>query len=155
MILLSNPAQPMVGIYTQVKVGSAHEDFSTSGTNHMLEHLLFNGTVKFTQQGLYNLADRHGIYNNANTTKFYTNFITVAPSQSLATGLELQSQMLFHSVMPYKKFEKEKGIILAELVSARDRPNHFSEEVLRQAVYRGTSLARNHRDQQVKHQKKI
>ena len=41
VVLMRNPAQPMVGIYTQVKVGSAYEDFRTSGMSHMLEHLLF------------------------------------------------------------------------------------------------------------------
>ena len=55
---MRNPAQPMVGIYTQVKVGSAREDYRTSGMSHMLEHLLFNGSEKWTQEELYALADR-------------------------------------------------------------------------------------------------
>ncbi len=97
VLLLPNPSQPMVGVYTQVKVGSAREDFATSGMSHMLEHLLFNGTDKYTQDELYAAADRVGAYNNAHTTDFYTDFMMVLPAEHLEKGLELQSQMLFHS----------------------------------------------------------
>ncbi|MFH1842011.1 MAG: insulinase family protein [bacterium] len=141
VILMHNPAQPMVGIYTQVKVGSAWEDFRTSGMSHMLEHLLFNGSELFSQEELYDLADLHGAYNNANTTDFYTNYMLVIPTGSLETGLLIQSQMLFHSTLPDDKFAKEKGIVVGELVSSRDRPEHFSEQTLRQVIFQGSSLA--------------
>jgi zinc protease len=141
VLLMRNPAQPMVGIYTQVGVGSAYEDFRTSGMSHMLEHLLFNGTEKYTQEQLYRLTDRHGAYNNANTSDFYTNFMTVVSAEDLATGLEIQSQMLFHSLIPADKFEKEKGIVVGELVGNRDTPGYFAAEALREVLYAGSSLA--------------
>ncbi len=141
VLLMRNPAQPMVGIYTQVGVGSAYEDFRTSGMSHMLEHLLFNGTEKYTQEQLYELTDRHGAYNNANTSDFYTNFMTVVSSEDLATGLEIQSQMLFHSLIPADKFAKEKGIVVGELVGDRDTPGYFAGEALREVLFAGSSLA--------------
>ena len=91
VVLLANPAQPMVGIFTQVKVGSAWESYQSSGMSHMLEHLLFNGSEKYTQDQLYELADRAGAYNNANTTDFFTNYMMVIPAGALETGLDLQS----------------------------------------------------------------
>ncbi len=140
VILMHNPAQPMTGIFTQVKVGSAWEDFRTSGMSHMLEHLLFNGSTKYTQEEQYDMADRAGAYNNANTTDFFTNFMMVIPAAELETGLELQSEMLFHSILPEEKFQKEKGIVLGELVQGRDWPGHETEVAMRQALYGGTSL---------------
>ena len=140
VLLMRNPAQPMVGIYTQVRVGSAREDYRTSGMSHMLEHLLFNGTGKYTQEDLYDLADNAGAYNNANTADFFTNFMLVVPAAELETGLDLQSQMLFHSIVPGDKFLKEQGIVLGELVAARDRPGHFSETAMRQVLFQGSSL---------------
>lgn len=141
VILLRNPAQPMVGIYTLVRVGSAYEDFRTSGMSHMLEHLLFNGTQLYTQEQLYALADRVGAYNNANTTNFYTNVMMVLPSQALETGLQMQSQMLFHALIPADKFEKERGIVVGEIVQGRDRDYDYAEEALRELLYAGSSLA--------------
>jgi len=140
VILMHNPAQPMAGIFTQVKVGSAWEDFRTSGMSHMLEHLLFNGSDKYTQEEQYDMADRAGAYNNANTTDFFTNYMMVIPAAELETGLELQSEMLFHSILPEKKFSKEQGIVLGEIVQGRDWPGHDTEVALRQALYGGTSL---------------
>ena len=140
VILMHNPAQPMAGIFTQVKVGSAWEDFRTSGMSHMLEHLLFNGSTKYTQEEQYDMADRAGAYNNANTTDFFTNYMMVIPAMELETGIELQSEMLFHSILPEEKFQKEKGIVLGEIVQGRDWPGHDTGVALRQALYGGTSL---------------
>ena len=136
VVLLRNPGQPMAGIYVQVKVGSAREDFRTSGMSHMLEHLLFNGTANYTQEELYQAADDVGAYNNANTTDFYTNFMMVVPAEHLEKGMELQSQMLFHSTIPEDKFAKEQGIVVGEIVQGRDRPGEFAENTLREVVYR-------------------
>ena len=65
VLLIENPALPMVGANVIVKVGSAYESFSTSGMSHMLEHLLFNGTAARTQKQLYDDVDRIGAYNNS------------------------------------------------------------------------------------------
>lgn len=140
VLLLPNPAQAMTSVTTQVLVGSAHEDFRTSGMSHMLEHLLFNGGDKWSQEEQYALADRIGAWNNAHTTNFYTNFIMIVPSESLAEGIELQAQMLFHSTLPVDKFEKERGIVVGEIVQDRDRGGDFADEALRDAVYGGSSL---------------
>lgn len=140
VLLLRNPGQPMAGIYTQVLVGSAREDFRTSGMSHMLEHLLFNGTEKYTQEQLYQEADAVGAYNNANTTDFYTNYMMVVPAEHLEKGLELQSQMLFHSLIPAEKFAKEQGIVVGEIVQGRDRPGEFAENTLREVIFAGSDL---------------
>ena len=140
VLLLRNPAQPMVSVTTQVKVGSANEDFRTSGMSHMLEHLLFNGSTKWTQEEQYALADRIGAWNNAHTTDFYTNYIMIVPAENLAAGVELQAQMLFHSLLPADKFEKERGIVVGEIVQGRDRAGDYADEALREALFGGSSL---------------
>lgn len=140
VLLLPNPAQAMASVTTQVLVGSAHEDFRTSGMSHMLEHLLFNGSDKWTQEEQYALADRIGAWNNAHTTNFYTNFIMIAPTEHLAEAVELQSEMLFRSTLPADKFEKERGIVIGEIVQGRDRGGDFADETVRDAVFGGSSL---------------
>ena len=70
VMLIEKPSLPMVGINTVVKVGSAYENFATSGMSHMLEHLLFNGTTTMTQKELYDATDKIGGYNNANTAEY-------------------------------------------------------------------------------------
>ena len=118
VLLIENPALPMIGVNTVVKVGSAYETFSTSGMSHMLEHLLFNGTSTMTQRELYDLTDRIGGYNNANTSEFYTNYMMVTPSDKIAEGMKIQAGMLFDSSLPNEKFQKEKGIVLEEIAKS-------------------------------------
>jgi predicted Zn-dependent peptidase len=115
VLLIENPAVPMVGVNVVVKVGSAYETFSTSGMSHMLEHLLFNGTTTRMQKQLYDDVDRIGGYNNASTAEFYTNYMMVTPAENIRKGMEIQADMLFNSILPIEKFEKEKGIVLEEI----------------------------------------
>jgi predicted Zn-dependent peptidase len=115
VLLIENPALPMVGVNTVVKVGSAYETFATSGMSHMLEHLLFNGTNSRTQKQLYDDTDRIGGYNNANTSEYFTNYMMVTPADNIVNGMEIQADMLFNSILPVDKFQKEKGIVLEEI----------------------------------------
>ena len=115
VLLIENPALPMVGVNVIIKVGSAYETFSTSGMSHMLEHLLFNGTTTRDQKQLYDDVDMIGGYNNAHTDNYYTDFMMVTPTDNIKRGMEIQADMLFNSTLPEEKFEKEKGIVLEEI----------------------------------------
>ncbi len=141
VLLIENKALPMVGINTVVKVGSAYETFATNGMSHMLEHLLFNGTETMTQRELYDAVDLIGGYNNANTSEFYTNFMMVTPAENIYEGMKIQSQMLFHSVLPEDKFEKEKGIVLEEIGKSLAEPREQIERNVISVIYRGHALS--------------
>ena len=141
VLLIENPALPMVGANVVVKIGSAYETFSTSGMSHMLEHLLFNGTTGRTQKKLYDDVDRIGGYNNATTAEFYTNYMMVAPAENIRKGMEIQADMLFNSVLPVEKFEKEKGIVLEEISKSLADPQEQLERNTLSILYRGHALS--------------
>ncbi len=141
VLLIENPALPMVGANVIVKVGSAYESFSTSGMSHMLEHLLFNGTAARTQKQLYDDVDRIGAYNNASTADFYTNFMIVTPAHNMRKGLEIQSDMLFHSILPAENFQKEKGIVLEEISKSMADPKEQMDRNVLSILYRGHALS--------------
>lgn len=141
VMLIEKPSLPMVGINTVVKVGSAYENFATSGMSHMLEHLLFNGTSTMTQKELYDSTDIIGGYNNANTAEYFTNFMMVTPSENIVEGMKLQAAMLFDSVIPEEKFEKEKGIVLEEIAKMLAKSNEQIERNLIPIIYEGHALS--------------
>ena len=141
VVLIENPALPMVGVNVVVKVGSAYETFATSGMSHMLEHLLFNGTNSRTQKQLYDDVDRIGGYNNANTSEFYTNFMMVTPAENILKGMEIQADMLFHSTLPEKKYNKEKGIVLEEISKTLADPGSQQERNILSVLYKGHALS--------------
>ncbi len=141
VLLIENRALPMVGVNVVVKTGSAYETYETSGMSHMLEHLLFNGTTTRTQRELYDETDLIGGYNNANTGDYYTNYMMVMPAEHQIKGMELQADMLFNSILPEEKFEKEKGIVLEEIAQSLSKPATQMEYNLAAELYRGHALS--------------
>ncbi|NOG43690.1 MAG: insulinase family protein [Calditrichaeota bacterium] len=141
VLLIENPALPMIGANVVVKVGSAYETFATSGMSHMLEHLLFNGTTTRKQKELYDDADRIGGYNNANTSDYYTNYMMVTPSEHIIKGMEIQADMLFNSILPDEKFEKEKGIVLEEISKSLAEAREQLERNTNAILYPGHALS--------------
>lgn len=141
VLLIENPALPVIGANVIVKIGSAYESFSTSGASHMLEHLLFNGTTTRNQKQLYDDVDRIGGYNNASTSDFFTNYMFVVPVENSKKGLEIQADMLFNSILPVDKFEKEKGIVLEEISKSIADPNEQLERNTISILYKGHALS--------------
>ena len=141
VLLIQNPAMPMVGVNVVVKVGSAFETFSTSGMSHMLEHLLFNGTTTRSQKELYDDTDRIGGYNNANTSRYFTNFMMVTPAEHIKNGMEIQADMLFRSTLPEAKFQKEKGIVLEEISKSLADAREQAERNAISLLYPGHALS--------------
>lgn len=141
VVLIENPALPMVGMNMVIKTGSAYETFATSGMSHMLEHLLFNGTTRRDQRELYDDVDRIGGYNNANTSTYYTNFMMVVPAAQCVAGMDIQADMLFHSTLPEDKFAKEQGIVLEEIAQSLSKPSTQIEHDLNAELYAGHALA--------------
>jgi zinc protease len=141
VLLIENPALPMVGVNVVVKVGTAYETFATSGMSHMLEHLLFNGTDSLTQKELYDATDKIGGYNNANTGEYYTNYMMVTPSENIYDGMNLQAGMLFHSTMPEEKFEKEKSIVMEEIAKSLANSSEQADRNVISIIYKGHALS--------------
>ncbi|PIW70277.1 MAG: hypothetical protein COW08_02620 [Ignavibacteriales bacterium CG12_big_fil_rev_8_21_14_0_65_30_8] len=141
VLLIQKNNIPMVGINTVIKVGSAYETFATSGMSHMLEHLLFNGTEKMTQKQLYDETDLIGGYNNAHTSEYYTNFMMVTPAENIKEGMKIQAEMLFSSILPDDKFEKEKGIVLEEIAKTLANPQAQVERNVNSIIYKNHALS--------------
>ncbi|MCX6170266.1 MAG: insulinase family protein [Ignavibacteriales bacterium] len=141
VLLIENPALPMIGANMVIKVGSAYESFSTSGMSHMLEHLLFNGTTTRPQKQLYDDVDMIGGYNNAHTDTYYTDFMMVTPTENFRKGMEIQADMIFNSTLPNEKFEKEKGIVLEEISKSLVNPSEQMERNTISILYGGHALS--------------
>ena len=141
VLLIENSALPMVGVNVIVKVGSAYETFASSGMSHMLEHLLFNGTDSMNQKELYDAVDKIGGYNNAHTDNYYTDYMMVTPYDKIFKGMEIQAAMLFKSVLPQDKFEKEKGIVMEEIAKSLSDSREQTERNIISIIYQGHALS--------------
>ncbi len=137
VILIPRPGCGLIASNVFVGAGSTREEERYAGSSHFLEHLLFNGTERRTQEEIYAFEDRIGAYNNATTKREYTHFMMVAPRERMRDALDLQSDMLLHSVLPPEKFEKERGIVVEEIVKDCDDPDYRISTALDSMLHEG------------------
>ena len=140
-VLIENHSNPMIASVIAVKTGSRNENLNNNGVSHMLEHLLFNGTKSRTQEEIYDQMDFYGGYNNAHTTKDFTNFMILLPAEHIDNGLDIQSDMLFNSIIPEEKLEKERGIVIEEIGKDMDMDDYKNSTFFNRKLYEGTSYA--------------
>lgn len=130
---------PIIASVVVIQAGSIYETPALSGASHFLEHLLFNGTETMSQDELYDATDRIGAYSNATTGQIQTTFMMVTPRKNLSEALRIQKEMLYHSILPAEKLEKERGIILEELAKDKATESYDVERFLKDSLYPTTS----------------
>ena len=141
IVLVRIPGMPVVSASVHVNVGTEFEDSKTSGATHLLEHLLFNGTSSKTQSELYKQMDLDGLYINAATRSTGTIFIGLCPRDQIYSLLSTESEMLFDSVIPEEKFDKERRIVLEEIAQYGSYPDAVVSEWVFSRVFRGSPYA--------------
>lgn len=105
----------VVGINVRLKAGSWYEGKENWGKAHLLEHMLFHGTKKFTdRQAIDIFKEENGIWNNVWTSGAQLEMSLRMPSGSLKAGLNLMNEMLFKASIPEDKIDNEKKIIAQE-----------------------------------------
>ena len=139
IVLVPNHSVPVIASIVLVRTGLHNELPAINGASHFLEHLLFNGTERRTQEQLYDEVDLLGAYNNAHTDWDYTSYIILAPKENFEQALDIQADMLFHSILPEDKFEKEKGIILEEIAKDKTDPSYGARLWFRRTLF-GASM---------------
>ena len=142
VIFVENHASPMITSIVFVNAGARYENAQNNGATHYLEHLLFNGTRKYTQEQLDDLVERHGGYINAFTRKDLTAYLVLMPTEYIDYGLEVQSEQLFHSTLPAEKFDKERKIVIEEIRMDDDNVDYLVDKFHTSIVFAGTPYAR-------------
>jgi predicted Zn-dependent peptidase len=122
---------PSVYINTLIKSGSWYEEGPKWGAFHYLEHLIFQGSLKYpTNQQVEKFKQQNGINCNASTGNsnmcFWFNF----PDFKINQGLELFKQLLFNPIFSPKNFQKELSVIAQEYYQYWDSPhNRFYQKI--------------------------
>lgn len=120
--------QPMsqvnsVAVYLAVGAGPRYETKGTAGLAHFLEHMLFEGTRKWSSsKEVAEFIERVGGRTGAWTDKEYVTYSVKIQKQHLELGLQFLSEILFNSLLAPKAIEKEKKIVVEELYRKIDNP---------------------------------
>ena len=124
-----------------ISCGSRDEKAGEYGMAHFLEHCLFKGTVKRRAHHIINRLETVGAEIDAYTTKEYTCVYTVFMNEYFERALELMSDILFHSQFPEREIEREKNVVLDEILSYQDNPSEQIFEDFEKMAFAGHPLS--------------
>ena len=115
-------SRKVAAVQMWVMVGAAYENDSERGISHVIEHMAFKGTKRRGVGRIAEGVEELGGEINAYTTWDETVFHVVVPSSATSSGLDLITDAVFRSVIDQKELEKEKKVVLEEILEEQDRP---------------------------------
>ncbi|MFC1452344.1 M16 family metallopeptidase [Verrucomicrobiota bacterium] len=129
-----------VGVW--VGVGSRYESNRLAGMSHFIEHLLFKGTAKRTAKDISAAVEGCGGYLNAFTQEESTCYYARVPFDRAWRALDVLADMYFHPRLDPKDIDKEKGVVIEEIMMYRDQPHHVVQEMLASEMWRKHPVGR-------------
>src|SRR6185436_15833685 len=112
--LKPRPGTGTVVLLLQAPVGSRSETEANNGISHFLEHMLFTGTERWSEQEVGDVIRRRGGEVNARTSREDTVFWLHLKSEDLELGFDWLSQVIFQPKLLEEKFDKERQVIIQE-----------------------------------------
>lgn len=126
-----------------INSGSRDENHGEPGLAHFIEHLLFKGTEKRNNNQILNRLEVVGADLNAYTTKEYTCLHASFLHKYLERSIDLLQDIAFFSTFSEKEMEKEKGVILDEILSYEDQPEEAINDDFENILFKDHPLGEN------------
>jgi len=136
----SQPWTSTATVAVTIDTGSRFEDVATNGVAHMLEHLNFKGTKRFTRHQIETAVENAGGQLNAFTSREHTCFTIKAERAAIPPLLEVLSDMLTSSNIEPAAVENERGVILEEMSHVYQQPNEVVFDHLHSTAFQQTPL---------------
>ncbi|MGF9711535.1 M16 family metallopeptidase [Paenibacillus naphthalenovorans] len=123
-----------------VKTGSRDENETNNGISHLIEHMLFKGTDKYSAKDIAEIFDGIGGNVNAFTSKEYTCYYCKVLDEHLPMAVEVLADMFFRSTFDPVELEKEKNVIYEEISMYEDTPDDMVHDLIAKAAFGNHSL---------------
>ena len=126
---------PIVTIDTWIKTGSINENDKNNGVSHFLEHLFFKGSTNHAPGEFDKILETKGAITNAATSKDFTHYYVTIPSKDFDLALEMHSDMLLNPLIPRKELEKERKVVIEEIMKDANSPTTLVYDNLVNMLY--------------------
>lgn len=124
LLLLRDPAVPVVAFQTWYKVGSRDETPGITGMAHLFEHLMFKETQQLPEGAFSRVLEEAGARDlNAWTWCDMTVYTQSVPKQYLELVLKLESDRMQNLLLNERQLAAEREVVLNErLMTTEDDP---------------------------------
>ncbi len=134
------PSVRSVSLGFWIGTGSRGESDAEAGLSHLLEHLLFKGSSRYSSLEIDQIFDGMGAELNAGTGKETTSVYARVIDEHLPKALDVIADMVFRPALD--DVESEREVILEEIAMYEDDPQEKVFDVLGEAVFGDHPLGR-------------
>jgi predicted Zn-dependent peptidase len=134
------PSVRSVSLGFWIGTGSRGEAEQEAGLSHLLEHLLFKGSSKYSSLEIDQIFDGMGAELNAGTGKETTSVYARVIDEHLPKAFDVMADMVFRPSLT--DIESERAVILEEIAMYEDDPQEKVFDVLGEAVFGDHPLGR-------------
>lgn len=122
-----------------VMVG-AEDETAPNGVAHLIEHTMFKGTDKLSQEEISAKFNSLSADIDASTSSEFTNYKVEFPKRNLKPVLELVSHILHDSQFDETLMNKEKQVIVEEISMHEDNPEQLAFDKLVKEMYKDNGI---------------
>ena len=127
---------PTVTMLVTVEAGSKYETKNIIGLSHFLEHMCFKGTTKRPNAiDISRELDSIGAHYNASTSQEFTGYYAKSHPKHISKLVDVISDMYLNPIFDEKEIEKEKGVIVQEILMYEDMPHRHVHDVFLDLLY--------------------
>jgi predicted Zn-dependent peptidase len=117
------PGVRSVAIGAWVRSGSMHERAEQMGVAHLLEHMVFKGTQKYSAKALALSLEVLGGSLDAYTTREHTSFQARVLDEHLPQAADVIFELCFRPLLRDSDLKLERKVILEEIAMVDDTPD--------------------------------
>lgn len=129
------PHMESVAIGVWINAGGRYENAANSGISHLLEHLLFKGTVSRDMMTIKQEIEGRGGSFNGFTSEEHTCYLVKVQAKDAGLGVDILSDMVFNPRLDENEVRKEKDVIVEEINMYKDIPAHYVHEILAEMMW--------------------
>lgn len=130
-----------MGVFIQA--GSRYEGENEEGLAHFLEHCIFKGTKNRAAIDIFSDLDSVGGELNAYTTKEEICIHASFRNNHFSIASELLNDIVQFASFPIEEVEKEKEVVLDEIISYLDSPSERIFDEFESHMFKGETLGLN------------
>ncbi len=135
ILLVPDRAQTNVIVNIVYHVGSRQEGYGETGMAHLLEHMMFKPSKKFSSIK-QTIADK-GAFANGTTWYDRTDYFEILPANdsNLNWALDMEGDRMVNSLMRNEDLQKEFSVVRNEFESGENYPDNILQERILSTMY--------------------
>ena len=137
------PERESVSVGVWLQAGGRYESVHRNGISHLLEHMLFKGTLTRSSREISRSIEGVGGGLNGFTSEECTCYWAKIRNSYLEMALDLLLDLVFHPRLNSADLTREKGVVKEEIKMYRDLPGQHCQQILQELMWPHQPLGRS------------